>query len=75
MCVLVAQLCPTLCDPWTVACQAPLPWDSLGKHTGVGCHFQIQHSCLENPTDRIQKNVFFSKMYYNYTIHVFYVLQ
>ena len=53
MCVLVAQLCPTLCDPWTVACQAPLPWDSLGKHTGVGCHFQIQHSCLENPTDRI----------------------
>ena len=24
MCVLVAQLCPTLCDPpWTVACQVP----------------------------------------------------
>ena len=22
--VLVAQSCPTLCDPWTVACQAPL---------------------------------------------------
>ena len=22
--VLVAQLCPTLCDPWTVARQAPL---------------------------------------------------
>ena len=22
--VLVAQLCPTLCEPWTVACQAPL---------------------------------------------------
>ena len=22
--VLAAQLCPTLCDPWTVACQAPL---------------------------------------------------
>ena len=22
---LVAQSCPTLCDPWTVACQAPLP--------------------------------------------------
>ena len=21
---LVAQLCPTLCNPWTVACQAPL---------------------------------------------------
>ena len=21
---LVAQSCPTLCDPWTVACQVPL---------------------------------------------------
>ena len=24
MLVLVAQLCPTLCDPWTVAPEAPL---------------------------------------------------
>ena len=24
---------------WTVACQAPLPWNFLGKNTGVGCHF------------------------------------
>ena len=24
LCVLVAQSCPTLCDPMTVACQAPL---------------------------------------------------
>ena len=24
VCVLVTQLCPTLCDPWTVAHQAPL---------------------------------------------------
>ena len=23
-CCLVAKLCPTLCDPWTVARQAPL---------------------------------------------------
>ena len=22
--------------PWTVACQAPLPYDSPGKNTGVG---------------------------------------
>ena len=22
--MLVAQSCPTLCDPWTVPCQAPL---------------------------------------------------
>ena len=24
LCVLVAQLCPTLCNPWTVAHPAPL---------------------------------------------------
>ena len=24
--------------PWTAACQAPRPWDFLGKSTGVGCH-------------------------------------
>ena len=24
MCVLVTQSCPTLCDPWIVACQVPL---------------------------------------------------
>ena len=24
------------------ACQAPLPWDSPGKSTGVGCHFRLQ---------------------------------
>ena len=33
------QLLVTL---WTVALQAPLPWDSPGKNTGVGCHFFLQ---------------------------------
>ena len=27
---------------WTIACQAPRPWDSPGKHTGVGCHALFQ---------------------------------
>ena len=27
---------------WTVACQAPRPWDSLGKNIGVGCHALLQ---------------------------------
>ena len=35
-----AQSCLTLCD--SVACQAPLPWDSPGKNTGVGCHLLLQ---------------------------------
>ena len=33
------QLCAT---PWTSAHQAPRPWDSPGKNTGVGCHFLLQ---------------------------------
>ena len=28
--------------PWTVAHQAPCPWDSPGKNTGVGCHSLLQ---------------------------------
>ena len=35
---LVAQLCPTLCDPWTVAFQASLSMEFSKQNTGVGCH-------------------------------------
>ena len=31
MCVLVVQLCPTLCEPWTVAHQAPLSMEFYRK--------------------------------------------
>ena len=34
--VLVAQLCPTLCN--LVVC----PWDSPGKNTGMDCHSLLQ---------------------------------
>ena len=27
--VIVVQSCPTLCDPWTIACQAPLSMQIL----------------------------------------------
>ena len=37
--VLVAQLCPTLCNP--MACSL-CPWNSPGKTTGVGSHFLLQ---------------------------------
>ena len=33
------RLCAT---PQTAAHQAPPPWDSPGKNTGVGCHFLLQ---------------------------------
>ena len=43
----VCMLSPFSCvwpfsTPWTVACQAPLSLDSLGKNTGVGCHALLQ---------------------------------
>ena len=33
-----AQSCATLCNPARLLC----PWNSLGKNTGVGCHFLLQ---------------------------------
>ena len=37
------QSCPTLCDPieGSPPC-SPIPWDSPGKNTGVGCHCLLQ---------------------------------
>ena len=42
---LLLFTCSVLSDsatPWTVAHQVPLPWDSPGKNTGVGCHALFQ---------------------------------
>ena len=37
------QSCPTVCDPpRRQPTRVPRPWDSLGKNTGVGCHFLLQ---------------------------------
>ena len=38
----VAQSCPTLATPWTVAHQAPLYMGLSSQETGVGCHFLLQ---------------------------------
>ena len=37
----VPYSCSTLCNPWTIAHQAPL-WDFPGKNTGVGYHALLQ---------------------------------
>jgi len=39
---LVAQSCPTVCDPWTVAVRHLCLWDFPGKNTGVGSHSLLQ---------------------------------
>ena len=36
------QLCPTLRPHRRQPTRLPGPWDSLGKNTGVGCHFLLQ---------------------------------
>ena len=60
------QSCPTLVRPHRQqSIRLPCPWDSLGKNTGVGCHFllqcmkvksesQVAQSCLtlSDPMDR-----------------------
>ena len=40
-CVLT-HLSQTLGTPWAVARQAPRPWNSPGKSTGVGCRCLLQ---------------------------------
>jgi len=42
LCCLFAKLCSTLLQAHGLACQAPLPWDFLGKNTKVSCHFPLQ---------------------------------
>ena len=36
---LIAQLCPILWDPWTVACQASLPMEFSGQENWSGLPF------------------------------------
>ena len=37
--VLVTQSCVALCDLVDCVARFLCPWDSVGKNTGVGCHF------------------------------------
>ena len=47
------QLCPTLCDPIDGS-QAPCPWDSPSKNTGVGCHFLLQCTKVKSESEVAQ---------------------
>ena len=40
--------------PWTAAHQAPHPWDSPGKNTGVGCHFLLQCMKVKSESEAAQ---------------------
>ena len=45
------RLCVT---PLTAAHQAPRPWDSPGKNTGVSCHFLLQCMKVKNESEVAQ---------------------
>ena len=45
------RLCVTL---YTAAHQAPCPWDSPGKNTGVGCHFLLQCTKVKSESEVAQ---------------------
>ena len=45
------RLCAT---PEMAAHQAPRPWDSPGKNTGVGCHFLLQCRKVKNESEVTQ---------------------
>ena len=40
--------------------QAPLPWDSPGKNTGVGCHFLLQYMKVKSESKVAQSCLTFS---------------
>ena len=45
------RLCAT---PETAAHQAPCPWDSPGKNSGVGCHFLLQCRKVKSESEVVQ---------------------
>ena len=45
------RLCAT---PETAAHQAPCPWDSPGKNTGVGSHFLLQYMKVKSESEVAQ---------------------
>ena len=50
-CFSRVRLCVT---PETAADQAPCPWDSPGKNTGVGCHFLLQCMKVKSESEVVQ---------------------
>ena len=50
-CFSRVRLCAT---PEMEAHQAPCPWDSPGKNTGVGCHFLLQCMKAKNESEVAQ---------------------
>ena len=55
VCVLVPQLCPSLCDPMYCSLPGTLyPWDSLDMNTGVGSHSLLQRIFLTQGLTNLQ---------------------
>ena len=53
LCAKLLQFCltPQPCGLWPT--RLLCPWDSLGRNTGVGCHFRLQGIFLTQDRTRI----------------------
>ena len=52
--LLSRQSCSTLCDPIDGSPPGSRPWDSPGKHTGVGYHFLLQCMKMKSESEVAQ---------------------
>ena len=48
------QSCPTVQPHRRQPTRPPCPWDSLGKNTGVGCHFLLQCRKVKSESEGAQ---------------------
>ena len=56
VCVLVAQSCPTLCDPMDGTLARLLcPWDFPGKNAEVDSHYLLQGSSWPRALTRVSR--------------------
>ena len=62
VCVLVAQSCPTLCNPMDFSPPVYSPWDCPGKNAGVACHFFLHWTS-------VYQNQVYLLTVHVYTIH------
>ena len=53
--VLVAGLCPTLCDPLPMGSSRQEYW---GARNGVGCHLHLQETCIFGGVDSIEISIY-----------------
>ena len=71
------QLCPTLCGPIDGGPPGSRPWDSPGKHTGVGFHcllqlcaiYYVKHFLINANSNPHRNPIILLMLFYNVASH------